>query len=163
MPPARPWKAAQHPNQAEADDTGKTIRTDVRSRDGSCRCRSCLAGNSGTTEFRGRRIPVDDFEPKAMTLLDEISHGLEADLEFVDLVGRERLRIGMAVVGHHLRAARRVERACDARSHPRVINSANGLSPLARSSGDWGNWSEPQFGSRFGVMVSMHVSAAPGS
>src|SRR5262249_16974963 len=62
-------------------------------------------------DFGRRRITIDDLEPETMTLLDEVGHRLKADLEFIDLIRYQRLRVGVAVVGHSVRAARRVEGA----------------------------------------------------
>src|SRR5262249_51951535 len=45
-----------------------------------------------------------------MVLLDEISHRLETDFEFINFVRLQRLRIGMAVVRHHVAAARWIKR-----------------------------------------------------
>src|SRR6476620_659868 len=58
-----------------------------------------------------RRITVDDLDTETMTLLDKVSHRFKADLKFVDLVRRQRLRISVAVVRHHVCAACRVDGA----------------------------------------------------
>src|SRR4029077_5331935 len=62
-------------------------------------------------DFDCRRITVDDLDPETMTLLDKVSHRFKADLKLVDLVRRQRLRISVVVVRHHVCAERRVDGA----------------------------------------------------
>ena len=62
-------------------------------------------------DFSCRRIAIDYLKPQAVTLLDEIRHRFQTNLKFVDFVGCQRPRIGMALVRDHVRAAFCIERA----------------------------------------------------